>query len=88
MRGVTHGCYATRHIEISGPRFLESDVGDHSTDAAVTAFDQCYKNDETGRLAYDPAMLLKIILYMLATMTAAMFTQMVFAVCMIAARTG
>lgn len=29
----------------------------------LSVFDECYKNDETGRAAYDPAILLKIILY-------------------------
>ena len=29
----------------------------------LSAFDACYKNDETGAPAYDPAILLKIILY-------------------------
>lgn len=29
----------------------------------LSVFDECYKNDETGRAAYDPAILLKIILF-------------------------
>jgi len=29
----------------------------------VTAFERRYRNDETGRLAYDPKVLLKIVLY-------------------------
>jgi transposase len=29
----------------------------------LAAFDACYKNDETGAAACDPAILLKIILY-------------------------
>ena len=36
-------------------------IGDHEIDASV--FDQQYRNDEGGRPAYDPAALVKIILF-------------------------
>ena len=33
------------------------------TDLDLSAFDLCYKNDDTGAPAYDPRILLKIVLY-------------------------
>jgi transposase len=39
---------------------LHAIVEDHLD---LTAFDQRYRNDQTGRLAYDPKVLLKIVIY-------------------------
>jgi transposase len=38
-----------------------NDLVEHHLD--LTVFEQRYRNDQTGRLAYDPAVLLKIVLY-------------------------
>ena len=38
-----------------------NDVVDHELDLSV--FEQRYNNDDTGRPAYDPALLLKIVLF-------------------------
>jgi len=41
--------------------FTLNELVEHHLD--LTAFEARYRNDETGRLAYDPAVLLKIVLY-------------------------
>ena len=37
------------------------EIVEHHLDMAV--FEQRYRNDQTGRLAYDPKILLKVVLY-------------------------
>jgi transposase len=53
-------CYADQIVEGSFEHALNEIVEEH-LDLAV--FDKRYANDETGRLAYDPRVLLKIVLY-------------------------
>lgn len=53
-------CYADQIVEGSFEHALNQIVEEHLD---LTVFDKRYANDETGRLAYDPKVLLKIVLY-------------------------
>jgi len=53
-------CYADQILPGSFEHALGEIVEQHLD---LTAFDQRYHNDQTGRLAYDPKVLLKIVIY-------------------------
>ena len=53
-------CYADQIIEGSFEHALNEIVEEHLD---LSVFDARYANDETGRLAYNPKILLKVVLY-------------------------
>lgn len=53
-------CYADQIVEGSFEHALNEIVEEHLD---LSVFDKRYANDETGRLAYDPRILLKVVLY-------------------------
>ncbi len=52
--------YADQIVEGSFEHALNEIVEEHLD---LSLFDERYENDETGRLAYDPRILLKVVLY-------------------------
>src|SRR5690606_6931127 len=53
-------CYADQIVAGSFEHALNEIVEEHLD---LSVFDKRYANDETGRLAYDPRILLKVVLY-------------------------
>jgi hypothetical protein len=60
--------YADQIVEGSFEHALNEIVEEHLD---LTVFEKRYSNDETGRLAYDPKILLKVVLYCSTAITRA-----------------
>jgi len=55
--------YTVRHKHWNTHELLSHQIMSHETRMDLSLFDEKYKNDETGRFAYDPKILLKVVLF-------------------------